>query len=67
MSRFAAKVAVLEMSGDATGELRRRALERLYLRRDVVDALIRSLEEYQDRAIRPAPCVPITGAARKCS
>ena len=47
-------------------DVRLRALERLYLRREAVDALIRSLEAYQEAAPRKAPCIPIN-AARKCS
>lgn len=47
-------------------ELRLRALERLYLRREAVDELIRSLENYQKAAPRLAPCIPFN-AARKCS
>ena len=47
-------------------EARLRAFERLYLRREAVDELIRSLETYQDLAEHRAPCVPIS-AARKCS
>jgi hypothetical protein len=51
----------------AVEEMRLRALERLYLRRDAVDALIRSLDGYAAVAAeRPAPCVPIS-APRKCS
>ena len=47
--------------------LRRQALARLYERRDTVDNLIRSLEDYQrnQSGTRPA-CVEIT-ARRKCS
>ena len=49
------------------GEMRLRALNRLYARRDAVDALIRSLELYErtQRAQR-ASCVPIT-SEQKCS
>ena len=45
---------------------RREALERLYERREVVDDLIRSLEDYQRQVPRKAPCVPFSVAAR-CS
>ena len=47
--------------------LRRQALARLYERRDTVDNLIRSLENYQrsQSGTRPA-CIEIT-ARRKCS
>jgi hypothetical protein len=47
--------------------LRRRALERLYLRKAAVDDLIRSLEDYQTAA-QPARAevLPFT-AGRKCS
>jgi hypothetical protein len=47
-------------------EARLRALERLYLRREAVDELIRSLESYETIADRRAPCIPIS-VARKCS
>jgi hypothetical protein len=47
-------------------DARRRALERLYLRRAAVDDLIRSLEAYQQTTPRRAPCIPIN-APRKCS
>jgi len=40
-------------------DIRRRALERLYSRRNAVDALIRSLEVYQETELRRAPCIPI--------
>ena len=47
--------------------LRRQALERLYERRDTVDNLIRSLEDYQRTKTTAAPnCVEIT-ARRRCS
>ncbi len=47
-------------------EMRRRALERLYLRKAAVDELIVSLQNYE-KAKRPkAPCIPFN-AARKCS
>ena len=46
-------------------EHRLRALERLYLRREAVDELIRSLEIYQRREAAKAPCIPIN-AGRKC-
>jgi hypothetical protein len=47
-------------------DIRYRALERLYLRREAVDELIRSLEQYEDAAPRRAPCIPFS-ADRKCS
>jgi hypothetical protein len=47
-------------------DIRLRALERLYLRREAVDALIRSLEAYQQREAEKARAVPIS-PARKCS
>lgn len=47
--------------------IRRRALERLYERRDTVEDLIRSLEDYQRcQETRRAPCIEFN-AARKCS
>jgi hypothetical protein len=46
--------------------MRRRALERLYERRDAVEDLIRSLEGYeQSHKARAAACIDIS-AARKC-
>jgi len=47
-------------------EIRRRALERLYLRKAVVDELIISLQNYQKSKRGKAPCIPFS-AARKCS
>ena len=47
--------------------IRRRALERLYERRDTVDELIVVLERYQTmKQGRRAPCIEIN-AVRKCS
>jgi hypothetical protein len=47
--------------------LRRQALERLYQRRDTVDNLIRSLEDYQRTQSSARPeCIDIN-ARRKCS
>jgi len=41
--------------------LRRQALERLYLRRETVDNLIRSLENYQQsKTAAPPVCIAIT-------
>ena len=63
--------AVLISSSPVTSRLaddiRRRALERLYERRDTVDELILALENYLEyRRDSRAPCVSIS-AARKCS
>ena len=47
--------------------IRRRALERLYERKTIVDQLIESLERYEEsRAIRPASGISAT-EMRKCS
>jgi hypothetical protein len=47
--------------------MRRRALERLYQRKIIVDQLIESLERYEEcRAIRPASEISAT-EMRKCS
>lgn len=47
--------------------LRRQALARLYERRETVENLIRSLEDYQRTKADPqAPCIDIS-ARRKCS
>lgn len=46
--------------------LRRQALDRLYERRETVDNLIRSLENYQRKQTQPRPaCVEIS-SRRKC-
>jgi hypothetical protein len=67
MRRSDAACPVLDMPLPAVAEeARLRALERLYLRRDTVDELIRSLQAYEDRTERRAPCISIS-AARKCS
>ena len=49
-------------------DLRRQALARLYERRETVDNLIRSLEDYQRSKVdtRPA-CIEFSSARRKCS
>lgn len=48
-------------------DLRRQALARLYERRETVDNLIRSLENYQrSRAVAGCECIAIN-ARRKCS
>jgi hypothetical protein len=66
MSLVSTWVAEDETIGVPDGEeVRLRALERLYLRREAVDALIRSLEAYQQTEARKAPCVSIS-AGRKC-
>ena len=45
--------------------IRRRALERLYERRDSVDALIQSLERYRaSSGARPAPCIEFNVAGK---
>ena len=56
---------VLDRKRD-TEEVRRRALERLYLRKAAVDELILSLQKYQKAQGAKAPCIPFS-AARKCS
>jgi hypothetical protein len=66
MSRVSTLVAVEESSAVPDREdVRLRALERLYLRREAVDTLIRSLEAYQRSESRKAPCIPIN-VERKC-
>jgi len=48
--------------------LRSQALDRLYARRDTVDDLIRSLEDYlRCKQALSAECVDFLSAARKCS
>lgn len=56
---------VLSRKPDAY-DMRRRALERLYLRKAAVDKLILSLQNYQKTQRAKAPCIPFS-AVRKCS
>ena len=67
MGRSCRSCSVVDLPLAAVAEdARMRALERLYLRREVVDDLIRSLECYEETSVRRAPCVSITSAP-KCS
>ena len=51
----------------AVNERRSEALRRLYARKEAVDDLIRSLEDYQRiTPTRSADCIPLS-AAEKCS
>jgi hypothetical protein len=64
---FASRAAaVLEPLPFKVQDIRVQALERLYLRREAVDELIRSLEQYEETVPRRAPCIPFS-ADRKCS
>lgn len=65
MPRSSTWMAVEETVLPLDEVLRLRALERLYLRREAVDALIRSLEAYQQTEPKKAPCIPIN-EERKC-
>ena len=66
MTRHSTKVAVEEDYFDpATQEIRLRALQRLYVRREAVEELIRSLEVYQESDLKKTPVIPIN-AARMC-
>jgi len=47
--------------------LRRQALERLYRRRETVENLIRSLEDYQANGSRRAVCLDISAARKSLS
>ena len=61
MPNPSSSLSVAEMPVPATvDDLRFEALQRLYLRREAVDALIRSLEIYEHVGVRRASCVPIT-------
>ena len=62
MPNPSSSLSVAEMPVPATvDDLRFEALQRLYLRREAVDALIRSLEVYEHVGIlRRASCVPIS-------
>lgn len=51
----------------AVDKLRREALERLYRRRETVEGLIRSLEDYQRTNKGTAPKCREFSARRKCS
>lgn len=53
----------------SVNDIRRRALERLYQRREAISSLIGSLEDYQRiKRIREASCVELSAAAvRRCS
>jgi hypothetical protein len=63
MGRSCASCSVVDMPMSAVAEeARMRALERLYLRREAVEELIRSLECYEETSGRRAPCVSITSA-----
>jgi hypothetical protein len=67
MAQAPAPLKVMESSIPSTVEdLRVQALQRLYMRREAVDELIRSLQKYAEKAPRKAPCIPFS-AARKCS
>jgi hypothetical protein len=50
----------------SVNHIRERALERLYARRDAVDDLIRSLEQYQSQSGDESDCIEFT-PGRKCS
>jgi hypothetical protein len=59
--------APTESQGQVADEIRMRALDRLYERLNVVDALIQSMEAYQRTSyVRKAKCIPFN-AARRCS
>jgi len=57
---------VLSPRRDDVYDMRRRALERLYMRKAAVDELISSLQNYEKTKQPKAPCIPFS-AARKCS
>ena len=60
MARFLPVTAIVETPISVRDDLRVRALERLYRRREAVDELIHHLELYQDMGQRrSAPCIPI--------
>jgi hypothetical protein len=61
----ALRISSSSPTGRFADELRMRALQRLYERRDTVDELIEILERYEGQRPAPAPCVPIT-VGRKC-
>ncbi len=66
-SMFCSPNAVEENQETAVAQSnRQRALKMLYLRREAVDDLIRSLEAYQQAMPRAARCIPIN-ATRKWS
>jgi hypothetical protein len=53
------QTAALEQRQPIVNQIRMRALERLYARRDAVEALIQSLEDYEEtRQANRAKCLP---------
>jgi hypothetical protein len=69
MARSLTAQAVVETLTPATGEdFRLAALQRLYMRRETVDQLIRSLELFQlyEKSGRrgPAQCIPINASPK---
>jgi hypothetical protein len=69
MARSLSALAVVETLVPATDEdARLAALQRLYLRRETVDELIRSLELFQIYekcgGRGPAPCIPINASPK---
>lgn len=67
-STFAsASPTALDRRQPVDNDIRVRALERLYARRNAVDALIQSLEDYMEiRQANRAKCIPLM-VSRKCS
>jgi hypothetical protein len=59
--------AVADAGRRNSDEVRRRALERLYMRKAAVDELILSLQNYEKIRQSKTPCVIPFSAARKCS
>ena len=61
------QTAALEQRQPIVNQIRMRALERLYARRDAVEALIQSLEDYEEtRQANRAKCLPFI-VSRKLS
>ncbi len=60
-------LSLLELDRPRTNaDMRRETLMRLYARRDAVDNLIRSLENYQRcSSAHKAECIPLTFASRQ--
>lgn len=56
--------ALVDSRKQDTDDIRRRALERLYLRKAAVDELIHSLENYQKTKRPEAPCIPFNEARK---
>ncbi len=68
MARHHSALAAVAMPTGTADDLRVQALQRLYRRRDLVDELIQTLEQYErEQAPRLAACIPISVGRGWCS